>query len=294
MVLQESKTERWDDLRHFLAVARRGTLTAAAEDLGLNASTLHRRLASLEQEIGAALFEKGPRGYRLSAVGEALLPRAEDVEEAVYAARRAVLGHDQQVSGDVRITLPVDLLPMMGPHLAAFRELCTGVRPIVLAADTLLDLGRNADVALRAAQRPPESVVGRRLTEMVWCRYAPSTARSDELPWLHYLGLDHLPPVAWASKNFERGAPLMLVEGVASMHALLRATRAQGLLPCFRADPDAQLRRVGEPLEPTTTLWLLIHADLRKAARVRALVDFLVPRVLADRPLFEGATSSSS
>ena len=280
--------DRWDDLRHFLAVARRGTLTAAAEELGLNASTLHRRLGTLEDELGAALFEKGPRGYRLSAVGEALLPRAEEVEEAVYAAGRAVVGHDQQVSGDVRITLPMDLLPAVGPHLFAFRAVCSRVRPIVLADSAVLDLGRKADVALRPTPQPPESVVGRRLTEIVWCRYAPSRTRGDALAWLHYLGLDHVAPIASIRKTFGGHEPLLLVEQVAAMHVLLRATEAQGLLPCFLGDPDPQLRRVGEPLEATTTLWLLIHADLRRTARVRALVDFLVPLMLADRPLYEG------
>ncbi|PRP95371.1 HTH-type transcriptional regulator GltC [Enhygromyxa salina] len=280
--------DRWDDLRHFLAVARRGTLTAAAEDLGLNASTLHRRLAALEEQVGAGLFEKGPRGYRLSAVGEALLPRAEEVEEAVFAAARTVVGHDEQVSGDVRVTLPVDFLTAVGPHLVAFRDRCTRVRPIVLADNALLDLGRGADIALRPTQRPPESVVGRRLVEIAWCRYAPSSSSGDGLPWLHYLGLGHVGPIAWRRKTFAGDEPLLLVEQVAAMHALLRMTPAQGLLPCFLGDPDPQLRRVGEPAEATTTLWLLIHADLRRAARVRALVDFLVPRVLADRALYEG------
>lgn len=280
--------DRWDDLRLFLAVARRGTLTSAAEELGLNASTLHRRLAALEQQVGAALFEKGPRGYRLSAVGEALLPRAEEVEESVYAAQRAVVGHDQQVSGDVRITLPVAFLPVIGPHLVAFRSLCPRVHPIVLADSALLDLGKKADIALRSTQRPPESAVGRRLTEIHWGRYAPRFARDDELPWLHYLAMGHAPPIAWRRKTFAGARPLMSVEHVASMHALLRCTPAQGLLPCFLGDPDPQLRRVGELAEGTTTLWLLIHADLRRSARVRALVDFLVPRLLARRPLFLG------
>lgn len=280
--------ERWDDLRHFLAVAREGTLTAAAEQLGLNASTLHRRLAAFEEQLGAELFEKGPRGYQLSAVGEALLPRAQEAEEAMYAAKRAVLGHDQQASGDVRLTLPIDFVSAIGRHLVAFRKQCPRVRPLVLADNALLDLGRKADVALRPTQTPPPSVVGRRLTQIAWCRYAPSSSRGARLPWLHYLGFEHVPPVAWRRKHFASEEPLLQVEGIAAMHTLLRSTRAQGLLPCFLADPDAQLRRVGKVLEPTTTLWLLIHADLRRAARVRALVDFLVPRMLADRPLYEG------
>lgn len=280
--------ERWDDLRHFLAVAREGTLTAAAEELGLNASTLHRRLAAFEEQLGAALFDKGPRGYQLSAVGEALLPRAEEAEEAIYAAKRAVIGHDQQVSGDVRLTLPIDFVSVVGPHLVAFREQCPRVRPLVLADNALLDLGRKADVALRPTRAPPPSVVGRRLTNIAWCRYAPRSTRGARLPWLDYLGFDDIPAVALSRKIFADDDVLLRVEGIAAMHGLLRTTRAQALLPCFVGDSDPQLRRLGDTLEPTTTLWLLIHADLRRAARVRALVDFLVPRMIADRPLYEG------
>lgn len=284
--------EPWDHLRLFLAVARRGTLTAAAEELGVNASTLHRHLRALEQRVNTPLFEKGPRGYDLTGAGEALLPRAEEVEEAVWSAQRAVVGHDQQVSGDVRVTLPLDFVHAVGRHLIAFRNVCTRVHPIILAADELVDLGRAADIALRTGLHPPESAIGRKLFEIAWCRYAPTTAHDDELPWLHYLQLDHLPPLAWRKKAFPASDPLLSVKSVTAMHAMLRNTRAQALLPCFVGDLDPQLRRVGSPPEATTTLWLLIHADLRKAARVRALLDFLVPRLLEDRPLFEGRNAS--
>jgi len=286
--------ERWDDLRLFLAVARQGTLTAAAEALGVNASTLHRHLGRLEDELGTTIFEKGPRGYRLTAVGEALMPRAEEVEEAIYAAGRTVRGHDNAVSGEVRITMPVDLLPVVGPHLVAFRQTCAGVRPVVLAEDAVLDLGRSADVALRPSQHPPDTAVGRKLLELAWCRYAPVHCKSDDLPWLHFVGLDHTPAVAWARRSFDLRAPVMRVDSVTAMHTLLRATRAQGLLPCFVGDPDPSLRRVGQPApEASSTLWLLIHADLRRAARVRALIDGVVPRLLAERALFEGRAGGS-
>ncbi len=85
----------------------------------------------------------------------------------------------------------------------------------------------------------------------------------------------------------------MSVQHVAGMHGLLRSSPAQGLLPCFIGDTDPQLQRVGELAEGTTTLWLLIHADLRRSARVRALVDFLVPRLVAQRPLFLGERSTA-
>jgi len=280
--------KRWDDLRLFLSVARHGTLAGAASELGFNASTLHRRLAELEGDFGVVLFEKSPRGYRLSTAGEALLSRTEEVEEAVFAAQRAVLGNDQQVSGEVRFTLPPDLIPAIRPHLNAFRAVCGGIRPVLIGEDAHLDLGRTADIALRASQTPPEAAVGRKIATLGWCRYTSATAGGEALPWLHYSQSCQLAPVKWRRQVFGATEPLMLVNTVHSMHLMLPGTGAQALLPCFLGDPDPRLRRVSERIPATTTLWLLIHADLRRAARVRALVDFLVPRLLGERELFEG------
>ena len=90
--------KQWDDLRLFLAVAKNGTLTGAADELELNVATLHRRLKSFEEDFGISLFEKGPRGYRLTNAGEALLSHTKDVQELIFAAFRAVVDHDQHVA----------------------------------------------------------------------------------------------------------------------------------------------------------------------------------------------------
>lgn len=280
---------RWDDLRVFLEVARAGTLGGAADALEVNASTVHRRLAAMEEELRARLFDKSPRGYQLTAVGEALLPKAEEAEEAVLAAGRTVVGHDREARGEVRLTLTQDLLPIVVPHLVDFREHCPGVSVWLSADDAVFDLGRAADVALRPGSAPPEQAVGRRIASVAWCRYAPVGAQGEDLPWVSYVGLDRVPAVQWQRRT-QQGAEVGLrVDRVAAMQALLGCTRGQGLLPCYVGDPDPRLRRVGELIEEGgTSLWLLVHADLRRAARVRALVDFLVPRLVADRAVFEG------
>ena len=127
--------EKWDDLRLFLEVARTGTLTRAAGDLEISVATLHRRLSAFESAVDSVLFEKGPRGYHLTPAGEPLLPKAEEVEEAVFAARRSVVGHDQQASGEVRLTLPLAMLPVIAPHLTEFSRRCRRVRTTLLASD---------------------------------------------------------------------------------------------------------------------------------------------------------------
>jgi DNA-binding transcriptional LysR family regulator len=282
----------WDDLRLFLAVARAGTLTAAAAELGVNPSTVHRRLAAFEAATGSELFEKGPRGYRLTHAGEALLPRAEEVEEAVLAATRSVVGHDRQASGEVRITLPLAMVRVIAPHLVEFARAYDRIRPVLLADDSIVDLGTGTDIALRATSRPSETAVGRDLCGIDWCRYASVRTRGRDLPWIDYVGMESHPTVKWRRRVHGAPKPAMLVQGVVGMHAVLGDSSAQGLLPCFVGEPDPGLRRLGQPIA-ADRLWLLIHADLRRSARVRALVDFLVPRLLADKGRFEGASSAS-
>lgn len=279
--------KRWDDLRLFLAVARSGTLSSAAGELDLSISTVQRRVAALEADLGTVLFQKGPRGYQLTHAGEALFPQTCDVEEAILGAARAVVGHDQKASGDVRITTPHGMLPLLAQHLSAFSDVCPGVRPILLTDDVVLDLGRSTDIALRATTQPVESAVGRDICGVGWGRYASITTEGEDLPWIHYLGMNSHPAIQWRKQAFPSSKALMLACGVVSMHALLVSSNAQGLLPCFLGDVDPRLRRIGEPVAENR-LWLLIHADLRRSARVRALIDFLIPRLKASAPLFEG------
>ena len=279
--------KQWDDLRLFLAVAKSGTLTAAADELNLNVATLHRRLKSFEEGFELSLFEKGPRGYRLTSAGEQLLSHAEEVEESIFAAFRAVVGHDQHPTGEVRITLPQAMVSLMTPHLVAFSEEFENIRVVLLPDDGLLDLERSTDVAFRFTSQPLETAVGRNLADIAWCRYASKNTKGTDLPWLHHIGLERNHVILKQQKAISE-KEIMQVQGVAGMLTALKNSTAQGLLPCFVGDLDPELRRAGEPFDAKHQLWLLIHADLKRSARVRALLDFVVPRLLAQKNIFEG------
>jgi DNA-binding transcriptional LysR family regulator len=279
--------KQWDDLRLFLAVAKSGTLTAAADELNLNVATLHRRLKSFEEGFELSLFEKGPRGYRLTSAGEQLLSHAEEVEESIFAAFRAVVGHDQHPTGEVRITLPQAMVSLMTPHLVAFSEEFENIRVVLLPDDGLLDLERSTDVAFRFTSQPVETAVGRNLADIAWCRYASKNTKGTDLPWLHHIGLERNHVILKQQKAISE-KEIMQVQGVAGMLTALKNSTAQGLLPCFVGDLDPELRRAGEPFDAKHQLWLLIHADLKRSARVRALLDFVVPRLLAQKNIFEG------
>lgn len=280
---------KWDDLKVFLAVARSGTLGAAAEQLGINASTVHRRVAQLEEELSVTLFERDPRGYALTGVGEALVPKAEEVEEAILALRRTATGHDRVAQGPVSLTMPETLLGVVAPMLADVCEACPGLRPVLKAEDSVLKLGAQADVALRPSAAPPPSAVGRKIGAIGWALYGPAHDE-DPAPWVTYTE-DAGPAraVLWTQQQSAQAHPLMEVTSVGAMHRVLTCTRGQGLLPCYLGDPDGRLSRRTDVLsEVSVDLWLLIHADLRRSARVRALVDLLTPKLQAAQPLFAG------
>lgn len=297
-----SDSLKWDDLRGFLAVARRGSLAAAGETLGVNASTVHRRMAALEEALGAPLFDRTPRGYALTGVGEALLPEAEAVEEAVLSARRAVTGHDATAQGPVVLTLPETLLGVIAPRLAAVQHRCPGLRPVLRADDRVLDLGVDADVALRPSHAPPEDAVGRRVGRIAWAVYGSAAddgrggSGGGPEPWVVYCeGAGPREATRWQRREHADDAVLFEVSSVGAMQRVLACTGARGLLPCYLGDATPALRR-RTPLvaEAATDLWLLIHADLRRSARVRALIDLLEPELEAAGPLLAGELGAGS
>ena len=203
--------ERWDDVRLFLAVAQSGTLSAAAEQLEQSVSTLHRRLARLETHLGSRLFQRGPRGYQLTAAGSALLPHAIDLQDRMQAAARSVMGHDQEAEGEVRITLPLVLVEEVTRHLVAFTAAHPSVQPILQADDIVLDLDRETDIALRATSQPKDAAVGRNLCGMAWAVYGPS--EGEPQGWVHYRGLDQTPAVQWRKQAFPAVNPRLDVYG---------------------------------------------------------------------------------
>jgi len=148
-------------------------------------------------------------------------------------------------------------------------------------------LERRTDVAFRFTSQPPETAVGRNLADIAWCRYASKDTKGTDLPWLNHIGLERN-HVIQKQQEAVSEKEIMQVQGVAGMLTALKNSAAQGFLPCFVGDLDPELRRAGEPFDAKHQLWLLIHADLKRSARVRALLDFVVPRLLAQKNLFRG------
>ena len=280
-VLQKCEVVHWNDLRYILAIARAGTLAAAARRLGVNQTTAARRLAAADAALGARLFERMDGGLHPTKLGEAAVSRAAQVEQEVHALEHRISGADGNAAGIVRLTaapmlvnrLLIPALPQLCARHPQLRiELIAEARNVSLTK-------READVALRLAR--PESggaVLARRLGHIEYAAYGPRKQAAKRLPWITYEeGLGHLPQARWIA-TAARGAelaPVLVSDAEAIVHAI-HAGLGKSLLPCFVADRDSRLRRLGASDSILTReLWLLTHSDLRHQARIVAVVAWL-------------------
>lgn len=291
---------RWDDIPLFLSIARAGSLAGAARTLDLNAATVYRRLNALEEDLAARLFERERSGYVLTPVGEAMLAHAERVETAMLSLERAVVGQDQQPEGEVRVTAPESLLGLLAPLFSDFRERWPRIELQLTFSDRFFDLSRReADVAVRPSPTPPEDAVGRRMGTVAWAVFAPVRCPDGErtsLPWATYADdMAHLGAFRWRESNHGDETPMMAVNTVTAMLEVVASSRCRGLLPCFLADRDPRLLRLGDPIEQAASaLWVLTHRDLRQTARVRVLLDHLYAGLTPLVPLLEGKEASGT
>lgn len=280
---------RWNDVQFFSEVARTGSLSGAARTLGVNHSTVFRRIGALESDLRVKLFDRDGGRYALTEAGQAALVHAIKAESALSAFRLSVEDHEAEAAGRVRLTAPEALLPLLAPLLAPFREAYPRIDLAVDFADRFFDLGKEADVALRPTPRPAEGVAGRRVCGVAWTAYRPSGAPAD-LPWARYGGeLAELGASRWRRRVHPMDPVALGVNSVPAMSAVICAAGCRGMLPCFVGDPDPAVERVCAPIEEAgSALWLLVHPDNRRSARIRALLDHLWEALRPSAPLLEG------
>lgn len=293
----------WTDLRFFAAVARAGTLAGAARTLGVNHSTVFRRINALEGALAVKLFERTRTGYVLSAEGEEMMATAAGVEEAITALDRRLSGKDYRLSGTVRVTTTDTLgSAFLQPHLLAFRRAYPGIQTELVISNEFFSLSkREADIAIRPTRTPPEELVGRRLGNLAWAVYAGSSylegkarpRRVEDLEAHDHVGGDdslaHLPVTRWLRRHVPEWRIAFRSNSVAAQCAAARAGLGLALLPCFVADSHPDLERLLPPVaELESELWLLTHGDLRHTARIRAFVEVVGTSIGGDRPLLEG------
>jgi DNA-binding transcriptional LysR family regulator len=289
----------WDEFRLIKAIADSRSLVGAAEALGLNHSTVFRRLGAIEATLGAQLFERSRAGYEPTPAGEEMVALAASMSDSILEFERHVAGRDVKPTGELRITT-VDSVAvyLLGPILARFRSLYPGVHlDIILAAQNLNLSRRDADVAIRATNEPPEILVGRRIGPIRWAIYGGHQLVAEfgdrvveKAPWIGF-GDNFSAHVGkrWMERTVGPKRQVWRVNSVLSMAEAVAAGGGAGLLPCFVGDRRDDIARIGAPLsELDIDLWILTHPDLRQAARVRAFMDMVGADLVKARKLLEG------
>ena len=275
----------WEDVKTFAEVARDGTVRSAAKALGVHHSTISRRVERLETALSVRLFDRRPEGYALTEAGEQLVGAANEVEEVFAVAQRRIVGADNAPCGKVRITMAEPIaVHCFAPHLPEFFEQYPDLDLEIRVTYELLDLSRgDAEIAVRMDNNPPESLVGKRLFPYFETAYAspeylaklrdPSSGAEPR-----WLGWDEDDAVYRDRIKHTEFANAPIWGTYANMSLQVAAAKAGlglALLPCFVSwvQPDLQPATKQKP-QPARDIWLLTHPDLRRVARVRAVMDF--------------------
>ncbi len=288
----------WDDLRYFLALARTGSVRQAATALRVTHSTVSRRVAALEDRMGARLFEKLPSGYVTTVAGERMIAYAEQVEESFAEMDLTVQGMDQTPSGVVRVATVDVLMLGLSKHFAAFRRAHPTIRLEVLTGPRSVNLAhREADAAIRLTNNPDENLVGRRIAPMTIAPYAsrdyldslPPGTPIEAMQWIAWPSAGTHPIARWMQANVPEENVGLRVNTSTSHYIAVTNHLGVSFINCFVCDQDPRLRRVLEP-DPAMSLdvWVVTHEDLRATARVRVFLDFMYECLGQDAELIAG------
>jgi DNA-binding transcriptional LysR family regulator len=289
----------WDDLRLVLAIAREGTLSGAARVLGVTHSTVFRRLGAFEKEMGVRLFDRFRDGYAATPAGESAAKLAARFADEVVMLERRLSGQDLRPSGIVRITTTDTISALVMPHLFGLREAHPDIQIEVTISNAMANLTRReADIALRPTREPPETLVGRRVSEIAHAIYGSpeylTQAGHRDLAAHEWIGLDDALAGTvisrWMRENIPEARIACRVDALPALRDAARAGMGVVMLPCYVGDAAGELRRAVRRTakEPRSALWLLTHDDLKRTARIRVVLDFLAARLASERPLLEG------
>ena len=285
-----TSTFNWNDLRHFLAIAREGSMATAAKALGVNQSTAQRRLQALEKALGCALVERHSTGYRLTPHGQLLLDSVTDVESAVDAVRRRVASFDSNDAGPIRVTCLVTVGQRIVESglLDTFHARHPGMIVELSMEQRMFDLSKGeADIAIRGGTLGSGALVGRKIAEVPWGIYAsrafvqrhgsPSDPEDIERFAVIELidELKNLPAVRWMKSHAPQARIAARCANVPSAHLAVKSGAGLAPLPVVYAGKDADLvNLLGSIPELNYPMFLVAHQDVRASPRVNAFFEF--------------------
>ncbi len=296
----------WNDLRYFHAVARAGTLVGAARELGVEHSTVGRRVAALEAELGVRLVIRGPAGLTLTEAGNEILNNVEAIAEQVSTIERRVAGGDTRVEGVVRLTVPEAENGYVVSQMPELRERHPALTLDIVSDNRELDLRRGeADIALRFRDSTDPELVIRKVGSAGWSLYASESylerkgriASAESLDGYDVIGFDgSLSGVVGATWLGEHGKSANIVLRGNSLRAIASAA-AVGLgiavLPCSMGDCNPALQRLTPRVVGSRDISLVVHPDLLRVARVRATLDYLIEVFTRDAERWSGRVTTA-
>ena len=289
----------WEDVKTFREVMEVGTVRAAAKRLGVHHSTVSRRIEQLEKSLDSRLFERRPEGYFPTASGEELARVADQFSEELITVERHIAGRDNELSGSLKVTMAEPFaLTIFADRLPEFCAAYPGLNLEIITSFDLLDVARReADIAIRMDNNPPDALVGKRLFAYCSSIYANPDYlaeqdfenRPEDARWLGWGDRESRFP-DWTQKTEFARVPVW--GNFASIGLQVRLARAgMGLVmvPCIAADGVSGLVRATdrEP-EPSRDIWILTHEDLRRTARVRAFMEFAEMVLRDNRAALQG------
>ena len=288
------KNPQWDDIRYFLALAREGSLSGAARCLAVEHSTVGRRVDALEQSLGVRLFDRLPRGWQLTPEGEMLADQAQRMEMEALSFSRAALGVSA-LKGTVRISAPpVVASHFIAPRLGTLRARWPGIHLELIGEAREANLARGeADLAIRLKRPTAPGLVARAMGEMGYGLYATQAWFDRPASEWEFLGYDdslrQVPQQQWLEKLAGERPFVLRSNDLASLYHWARGGLGLALLPHFLAAEDPLLRPVPQVTCPTQRkFWLVLHPDLKRSPRVRAVADGLIELVEQAATLLSG------
>ena len=298
----------WDDYRVFLTLARERSLTAAAKELNVSHPTVARRVKSLEDAIGARLFDRLPDGYVLTPAAEQLLADVEAMDDAAQAIERRSLGLTDTARGTVRVSVGEHMMQFLTRHLVELRDRLPEIEIEFHVTHLMANLSRReADISIREVVPDAADLVTRRIGRFRYAVYGtpqligqigggggsgcdPLNGSLAYLPWI---GFDeahqYMPGQAWIRRLLGNRTPAIRSNNGNSLHYAVSSGAGVTVLPCFVGDPDPNLVRATPVLEDVIAdQWMLVHRDLRTLPRVRAMMDELARLFQTAKPELEG------
>jgi len=291
----------WNDLRYFLAVYRTGSSSAAARALGVQHTTVGRRLAALEEVLGTSLFTRTPTGLTPTSAAAGILKLAEDAEQSMLAIERQVRSTEAEIAGVVRLTTSDAFAGFFVRHLDTLYAEHPDLQVEILTGNRNFDLAHGeADVAVRHAPTTDLDLISRKVGENGWSLYASEgylarsgpVATDGDFRGHSVIGFDetlrHTPGAIWLGGHAAAAHVALRGNSIAAVLNAAIASIGIAAVPCFLADGERVLRRLTPQVIGVRDIFIVHHPDAARIPRVRRVIDFAAAVIKAESRVLSG------